>query len=123
MFEAVKEKLEKEMATKPQGTKASAIRPAVYTQLLAFAKQSDEFAQAILDSEKTVNGCCEECVKNCGSSISDIEVYRKMAGFYFPGSDVEMTLTINLSAEAEKNPLASYKKKAVILDLFDVLGG
>lgn len=123
MLEAVKEKLEKEMATGLKGTKATAVRPAVHAQLLFFAEQSKEFAQAILDSEKTVNDCCEECVKGCGSSISDIEVYRKMVKFYFPGSDVEMTLTINLSAVGEKDPLASYKKKAVILDLFDVLGG
>ena len=123
MLDKVREKLVKEMVTKPQGTKASAIRPAVHAQLLIFAEQSEEFAQAILDSAKTINDCCEECVKGCGSSISDIEVYRKMAAFYFPGSDVDMTLTINLSADAEKNPQTTYKKKAVVLDLFDMFGG
>lgn len=123
MFEKVKEKLDAEMKIKSNGARASAVRPSVYEKLLAFSEQSKEFAQAVLDSEKTINDCCEAATKGCGSSISDLEVYRKAVEFYFPGSDVEMTLTINLSADAEKNPQTSYKRKAVILDLFDVLGG
>ena len=123
MLEKVKEKLDAEMKEKVQGRHASAVRPSVYEKLLAFSEQSEEFAQAVLDCEKTINDCCEAAMKGCGSSISDLEVYRKAVEFYFPGSDVEMTLTINLSADAEKNPLTSYKKKTVILDLFDVLGG
>lgn len=121
MIERVKEKLENEMREKGLGSHAAAVRPAVHAQLLAFAEQDEEFAQAILDSDKTLNDCCKACVEGCGSSISDLEVYRRMAAFYFPGATVEMSLTINLSGEAEKSSLSSYKKKAVVLNLFDVL--
>lgn len=123
MIQAVKEKLEREMQKKASGSKASAVRLSVYTQLVAFSEQSKEFAEAILDSEKTINDCCSEVMEGCGCAISDIEVYRKVVAFYFPGSDVEMTLTINLSADAEKNPQTTYKRKAVVLDLFDMFGG
>jgi len=121
MLEKVKEKLEAEISANCSGRHASAVRPAVYAQLLHFAQQSEEFCQAILDSKKTVNDCCEEIMKGCGTSISDLEVYKKMVDFYFPGADVEMTLTINLSADGQKNPLKAHKKKAVILDLFDFI--
>ena len=121
MIERVKEKLESEMKEKTPGSHAAAVRPAVHAQLLAFAEQNEEFAQAILDSTGTLNDCCKACVEGCGSSISDLKVYRRMAAFYFPGATVEMSLTINLSGEAEKSPLSSYKKKAVVLDLFSVL--
>ena len=121
MIERVKDKLESEMREKAPDRRVAAVRPAVYAQLLAFAEQDKEFAQAILDSQKMLNDCCEACVEGCGSSISDLEVYKRMAAFYFPGSDVEMTLTIKLSADAEKAPLGSYRKKAVVLNLFDVL--
>ena len=121
MLEEVEEKLVEEMIAKCTGRHAFIVRPAVYAQLLHFAKQSEEFCQAILDSKKTINDCCEEIMKGCGTSISDLEVYRKMVAFYFPGADVEMTLTINLSADGQKNPLKSHKKKAVVLDLFDFI--
>ena len=121
MIERVKEKLESEMKEKKPNKYVEAVCSAVHAQLLAFAEQDEEFAQAILDSTGTLNDCCKACVEGCGSSISDLEVYKRMAAFYFPGATVEMSLTINLSGEAEKSPLSSYKKKAVILNLFDVL--
>ena len=111
MLAKVKEKLEKEMQQKISGRHASAVRPAVYAQLLD---------QAVLDSEKTLNDCCETIMSGCGSCISDFEVYGKMAQFYFPGSSVEAQLRINLSADAERNPLGVQDKKAVVLDLFDL---
>ena len=121
MLEKVREKLDAEMAQAPKGRYASAVRSAVYQQLLGFCGQSEEFCEAVFDSSKTINDCCEEIMKGCGSSISDLEVYRKVVAFYFPGADVEMILTINLSADAEKNPCTAHKKKAVVLDLFDFL--
>ena len=120
MLAKVKEKLEKEMQQKISGRHASAVRPAVYAQLLDFCEKNEEFAQAVLDSEKTLNDCCEAIMAGCGSCISDFEVYGKMAQFYFPGSSVEAQLRINLSADAERNPLGVQDKKAVVLDLFDL---
>lgn len=120
MLAKVKEKLENEMKEKINGRHASAVRPAVYAQLLDFCEQNEEFAQAVLDSEKTLNDCCEEIMKGVGSSISDIEVYSRMVRFYFPGASVEFQLCINLAADAEASPLAVGTHKAVVLDLFDM---
>ena len=35
-------------------------------------------------------------MKGCGSHISDIEVYRRAARFYFPNSEVEFVMTITI---------------------------
>ena len=121
MLEAVKEKLENEKRTAPGSRRAAAVRDAVCLQLIAFCEQSDEFCQAVLDSDKTINDCCEEIMHGVGSCISDVEVYRRMAAYFFPGCGVEMTLTINLSADADGAPLVSHKRKAVIVNLFDLL--
>ena len=38
-------------------------------------------------------------MKGCGSAISDIEVYRRVARFYFPNSEVEFIMQISITGE------------------------
>ena len=100
--------------------KASAIYSSVVETLKNFCSQNVEFAEAILQTDRTVGDCCEAIVKNVGNSISDIEVYRRAAEFYFPGSKVEFQMCLYM-CEAEKNQPQPEQKSAVILNLFDML--
>lgn len=68
--------------------------------LTEFIKQDDEFAQAIVESSGTFSQCIEKAMKGCGSSISDIEVYRRCVQFYFKGATVDFKMEINLVGEA-----------------------
>ena len=45
-------------------------------------------------------GCVAAVVKGCGSSISDIEVYRRAVGYYFPGATVRFKMEIDLVGSA-----------------------
>ena len=65
--------------------------------LHGFCKQSEEFARAIAETDKTFKDCLETITKDIGSSISDIEVYQKAVEFFFPGAKVEFKMIIHMS--------------------------
>lgn len=86
-----------------------AVAPSVERALKLFAQSEPEFAEAIIAKGK--NGftqCLQEVVKDAGSSLSDIEVYRRAVNFYFPGAGVRFIMRIDLcaSANGEKDILA-----------------
>ena len=65
--------------------------------LHGFCRQSEEFARAIAETDKTFKDCLETITKDIGSSISDIEVYQKAAEFFSPGAKVEFGMLIHMS--------------------------
>jgi hypothetical protein len=95
-------KIKRELATVKGDNRVSAVKKHVADALISFCKQDAEFAQAIVQNDKTLADCCESIMKGCGSSISDLEVYRKAVQFYFPGADVSMNMTIDLCASVKK---------------------
>lgn len=68
--------------------------------LTEFVNQDAEFAQAIVESSGTFSQCIEKAMKGCGSSISDIEVYRRCVQFYFKGATIDFKMEINLIGDA-----------------------
>lgn len=125
------EKLVKEKNTKPKGRHAVAVFDAVAAALTDFVAQDDEFAQAVVQTDKTLADCCEEIMQGVGNSISDINVYKKAVAFYFPGAGVEMQLTIDLCAGVKDGadmpsghdhvPAVGKNKAVITLDLADFL--
>ncbi len=112
------DRIEKELRELNEAGKASfnakAMAKPTAETLIMFCGQDNEFAQAIVQSDKTLSEACEYAVKACGNSISDIEVYRRTVEFYFPGATVEMKMTIDLCG--------SVKEKGTVIDLsFDEL--
>ena len=75
----------------------SAVKGAVVKALKEFSTQNGEFARAVTDSPGKLKDCIESTVKNCGSSISDNEVFSRAAAFYFPGSVIEFKMIIHMS--------------------------
>lgn len=111
------EKLQAERA-KVNGQKEKAIAGAVLDALIEFCEQNEEFARAIEQTDKTFPECLTEICKGVGSSISDIEAYRRAVEFYFPGAIVDMVMTIRMSDYDE--PKVSSDE--INLSLFDLLG-
>lgn len=99
-------KLQQELkAFQSNDNKAKAVKDAVADALIDFCKQDDEFAQAIVQSDKTLSDCCNAAMKGVGNSISDLEVFKKAVKFYFSTADIQFKMTIDLCGnigESEK---------------------
>ena len=100
MIQTAIEKLNSENRKFKGGHCASAMRSAVLAVLINFCEQDKEFAQAIVQNDKTFSDCMKAVAQNCGSSISDLDAYKKAVRFYFPGADIRCTMAIDLIGAA-----------------------
>lgn len=108
-------KLDKEVKD-VSGSKEGAMKGAVKDALLTFCEQDEEFAQAVVQGG-TFKGCMAAVAKGVGSSISDLEAYKKAVAFYFPGAGIHMTMTIDLCDSVDDEPGAA--RGGIVLDLAD----
>ena len=116
-IDAIKKLQDTEQEKGAKSRCATAVYDAVRDALVGFCEQQEEFADAVLQGA-SLGECCEEIMKGCGSSISDLEVYAKAVAFYFPGAKVEMKMTVYMSEfEKEEKQVAETKPVAKILDL------
>ena len=122
------EKLKKEL--KEMKGKASphaqAVASATCEALCGFCSQQEEFAQAVMQTGKSLLLVCEAAVKGAGSSISDLEVYRRAVAEYFPGAVVDCVMTVRMSEHEEPEAQIAgraEKPDVLSLDLFDLMGG
>ena len=99
--------------------KARAVYTAVRDALVLFCEQNEEFADAILQNDKTLGDCCEKIMEKSGDAISDIEVYARAVEFYFPGAVIEMKMTVYMSRFERDAALSGVKSQsnAKVLDL------
>lgn len=81
------------------GSKEKAMAGAVHDALKDFCLQDPEFAQAVVQGGSFPD-CMKAVAKGVGTSISDIEAYRKAVQFYFPGAKIRMQMTIDLIGDA-----------------------
>ena len=103
-YEFVKEKIQKELteAQNKGSQKVKAVSSHVAEKLIKFA-ENKTFGLAIQESESTLSECCKEILKDVKSHVSDIEVYKKAAQFYFPTADIEFTMDILVSDQGKSN--------------------
>lgn len=118
-IERIKIEAEGLKSLSPQG---NAVSKDVCNVLIMFCEQDDEFAQAIVQTDKKLKDCIESTVKGCKSSLSDLTVYKRAVEFYFPGATVHMTLTIDLIGSAAA-PAPETKSPSSIDLSFDELFG
>ena len=122
-YEQAEDKLRKQLSA-VNGPKEGAIKGAAMDALLNFARQEEEFAQAIVQGGSFTD-CMHAVCKGVGTSISDLEVYKRAANFYFPGCDIRFEMTIDLAgAAAAADPGEKPEKSGkggLVLDLADFL--
>ena len=88
---------------KKLGQHERAVNSAVAHALEEFCEQSEEFARAVAESDKTYDDCLKTICKGLGRSISDFDLYTKAVQFWFPGAVIEYKMTIRMSEyEAEE---------------------
>lgn len=113
-YERAAEKLNKGMAN-ISDRYGQVMKGPVRDALLDFARQDEEFAQAIVQGGTFVE-CMKKVCANIGNSISDLDAYRRAAAFYFPGCKIKMQMTIDLIGDAAGQQNEG-DKKGMILDL------
>ena len=92
-------KLDEEYKSGTYDKYANAMKKSVKETVEDFCRQDEEFAQAVVQGG-TFTDCMKAVAKSCGSSISDLEAYRRAARFYFPGAKIRMQMTIDLIGDA-----------------------
>lgn len=103
IYEKAVAKIDTELKAFKGGNKETAVKQYVADTVKEFCHQEVEFSEAVIQNDKTLSDCCAEIMKGVGSHVSDIDVYRKAARFYFPGCSVRMTMTIDLIGENHEN--------------------
>lgn len=108
----------KEENVKQLRNKRDFIVPFLRTALSSFAEQSEEFASAVMAESKSLEGCVNALKVPQGDrvSLSDFDVYRMAAQYFFPEADVEWSMKISMPA---KNQTSA---KILDLRLEDLLG-
>ncbi len=108
--ELAKEKLDSELKTFQGNKYGKAVQTYVANALRDFCAKSPQFAETFFKTKRSLSDCVAEIMKGCGNHISDIEVYRRAAKFYFPNSEVNFILTIELTGD---EPDEKYLNKEV----------
>ena len=77
-MQELKKTFEGELKRDFKGKRENAVKKAVCEQIFSFCEQNEEFFQAVKDSGKGLEDCCKAIMDGVGSSISDLEVYRRI---------------------------------------------
>ncbi len=92
----------------------AAVAEPVAKALHGFCRQSEEFARAITETDRTFQECLETITKGIGQSISDVDIYQRAVGYYFPGAKIEFKMTIRMSEYETEEPEPVHKPKKKI---------
>lgn len=90
------ERINKEQQSFKGNKYGNAVYTYVANSLRDFCNQDERFAEAVVKSNRGFAECIKSIMKGCGNAISDIEVYRRAAKFFFPDSEVSFVMTIKL---------------------------
>ena len=93
----------------------AAMKKSVLDALKNFCTQDEEFAQAVVQGRSFAD-CMQTVAKNCGSSLPDIEAYRRAVQFYFDGAQVEFQMRVVLAPAAASEP-----SRGIVLNFEDFL--
>ena len=93
------EKIDKELEEFKGDRYGEAVHTYVANALRDFCEKSERFAEVLYKTRRSMSDCIKEIMKGCGRHISDIEVYRRAARFYFPNSEVDFVMSITISGE------------------------
>lgn len=94
------EKIAEELKTFKGDRYGEAVKNHVASTITHFCEQEPRFAEVVYKTKRTLSDCCAEIMQGCGTSISDIDVYRGAVKNYFPNAEVVFTMTISIDGDA-----------------------
>lgn len=97
------EKINKELKEFKGGKGESVMKSRCAEVLKAFCEQNEEFAQAVVQTDRTLSDCISAIWKKYNNKaktdgISDLEAFKTMVQFYFPGAGVHFAITVDVEA-------------------------
>lgn len=93
-------KIAEELKTFKGDRYGEAVKRHVASTIVHFCEQEPRFAEVVYKTKRTLSDCCAEIMQGCGTSISDIDVYRGAVKNYFPNAEVVFTMTISIDGDA-----------------------
>ena len=117
-YEQAEKKLTEGAKAVSGNNKEGAMKGAVKAALLDFSQQDEEFARAIVQGG-SFGDCMAAVAKGVGTSISDLDAYKKAVSFYFPGAGIKMTMKIDLCDSVKDAP--HIDGPGIVLNLEDFL--
>lgn len=100
MLEKALKKITEEKANFTGDNRAKVVLESVVSALETFAKQNEEFSQAIVQSDKTLSEVISTALVGANRSISDIQLYSNVVKQYFETAEIKFSMTI-LTSEYE----------------------
>lgn len=94
--EAAEKRLDDESKNGKFDKYGNAMKGAVKDALKEFARQDDEFAQAIAQGGSFTDCMAAVAKRIKNGSISDLDAYSAAVGFYFPGARISFEMRIEL---------------------------
>lgn len=81
------------------------IAPKTAEALKLFCSQSCEFTQAVEQSDKTFQDCLDSVAANINkrSAVSDFDVFKAAAEFYFKGAVIHFDMRIDLGEKPQSD--------------------
>lgn len=104
----------------PASAKASLMADAVMTVLLDFCRQSEAFAEAVVNGGSFVD-CMKAVTKGLGNYAEGLSSCKKAVAFYLPTAEIKVQMSIILPQQTQTAaPTAAEEPKSdMILDLAD----
>lgn len=118
---SIKKKLTAELKDAKLGRHETEVKNAVLRTICKFCEQNAEFKQAIEQSDKSFANCLKATVKGAGTSLEDLDVYKRAVAFYFPGADIKCTMTLDLGDGGFSNETTEADCGKLQLDLDSLL--
>lgn len=103
IIEQAKQKLEEETKSFKGDQYGMVVHKDLSETLKNFCDE-EWFAEALLNSGKTLSDCCKAILSDVQQGISDVEVYKRAVEFYVPGSTVKCQLSVCRSWEDARTP-------------------
>ncbi len=88
-----------------KGQVQKVIAPKTAEAMMLFCSQSPEFTQAVEQSDKTFQDCLDSVNKGVNSrgAVSDFDVFKAAAEFYFKGAVIHFDMRIDLGEEPQSD--------------------
>lgn len=102
------------------GQKAKVMAKPTLDALINFCEQSEDFAEAVHDCNKTFQDCMANVEKGTGNALSDIDAYQKAVKFYMPSAKINVVMTI-VTSDTQSQKTKSTADKTINLNLLDLL--
>lgn len=115
-YTAAKEKLAAELKATVTREDFRLLESHVCAALTEFCRQSEAFADAVLESEKKLSDCTSSLVSSGAHCLDAREAYRRAAKFYLPSAEVEENISFRITVPGERRDVSS-------LSLDDLIGG